>query len=119
MQAQNLGPFYLQVIAIPSLISASHLFGKDHGHQWMELDASIRGARHFNKYYGEGAEGYFKGSPDYFDIESFSNNEIDSPYINPRTHKENKGEYPLSGGKKNGFYYPNAIIWWILGLFNI
>lgn len=119
LQAQNLGPFYLQVIAIPSLISASHLFGKDHGHQWMELDASIRGARHFNKYYGEGAEGYFKGSPDYFDIESFSNNEIDSPYINPRTHKENKGEYHLSGGKKNGFYYPNAIIWWILGLFNI
>lgn len=101
-----MGPAYLPVVAIPSLLSAwftSDWAGMDHGHRWFEVDASRCGARHFDKKYGSGATGYRKGSPDFFDRESFETNQSDgygfSPYINPRTGKKYQHYHPTHGSK--------------------
>ena len=75
-------------------------------------DASKLGAEHFNRHYGKGAKYYKEGSPDFFDIESFATYKS-SPYKNPRRNDWNEKAYAITGGKRNGFYYSNAIIWWL------
>lgn len=95
MQTQMWGPLYFPVIAFPSIASAaftSGLSGMKHNMRWFEVDASKLGARHFDKYYGRGADGYVEGSKDFFDINIFKNGYI-TPYINPRTgttHQDKK-----------------------------
>ena len=67
IQSQRMGPFYFQIVAIPSLLSAaftSKWAGMDHDFRWFEIDASRCGARYFDKKYRSGASGYKKGSPD-------------------------------------------------------
>ena len=110
IQSQRMGPFYFQIVAIPSLLSAaftSKWAGMDHDFRWFEIDASRCGARYFDKKYGSGATGYKKGSPNYFDRESFETNQKDgcgiSPYINPRTGKTTQKYSPTHGS--------NVIFW--------
>lgn len=72
---------------------------------WYEIDASRRGADYFDKHYGSGAEGYVKGSADYFDRASYNDPyNRKSPYINPRTGSTNQqSTYPTSGSIFNVF----------------
>ena len=105
IQSQRMGPLFLRVVGAPSLFSAAlmqHLTGIDHENRWFEVDASYLGAQYFNSKYGEGAEGYEKDNPNFFDIKSFSNG-TKSTYLNPRTGKENNPNWlesyphPISG----------------------
>ena len=72
VQSQLLGPFYLSVVAFPSLTSTLNLGGYDHDTRWFEVNASYLGSRHFDRKYGRGAQGYKPGDPNYFDIDAFS-----------------------------------------------
>ena len=101
LQSLDWGALYLPVIGITSGLSSWLGFGATtddkHMHRWFEIDASRRGANHFDKYYGSGADGYSKGDPNYFDFSSFvtGNN---APYINPRTGKfSGNAPNPISG----------------------
>ena len=105
IQTQQLGVFYLPVVAIPSLISASHLFSKDtHRYRWYEVNASKLGAEYFDKRYGRGAEGYTEGSENYFDIKAFQTGK-GANYINPRTGKNAQQEHPISGTRHSAWDY--------------
>ena len=127
MQTQLMGIFYIPVVAIPSLISAS-LYPNSHKDRWFEVDASRRGADYFDKYYGKGAKGYVKGSPDYFDRESFedyNNPKRKSPYINPRIGScyQDKA-FPTTGASFSLFdilptSFVSTIYWGGLRLYNI
>jgi hypothetical protein len=79
--------------------------GGDNMSRWFEIDASKRGAYHFDKYYGSGKKGYIKNDPNYFDKESYETGGK-SPYVNPRTGR-NYGHAgnPLSGQKNSGADY--------------
>ena len=104
IQSQNLGLFYIPVIAIPSLISASGISPGEHKYKWFEVNASKLGAEHFDKKYGRGADGYVEGDKNYFDIVSFSTNGITSPYQNPRIKNRNRNGYPV-GYSLDSFWY--------------
>ena len=65
-------------------MSAMGIGGPRHDNRWFEVDASRKGAKHFDKLYGQGKKGYIKNSKDYFDITSFQDKGL-SPYVNPRT----------------------------------
>lgn len=98
IQSQRMGPLFLRVVGAPSLFSAAlmqHLTGIDHENRWFEVDASYLGARHFNRKYGGGAEGYIKGDENFFNQESFINGSS-SKYLNPRTGKTNENANPIS-----------------------
>ena len=91
----------MSVIAGPSLISAWGITGLDHKYHWYEVDASRRGARHFDEKYGSGKEGYSFKNPDYFDIDSFVSGEP-SPYTNHRGNNINMGKgHPIHGSRFN------------------
>lgn len=97
IQSQQLGGAYFQIVAIPSLISASGMFGKgNHKYRWYEVNASKLGAEYFDKKYGAGADGYQIDSPDYFDINAFHDGGT-TPYTNPRTGKRSQREHPITG----------------------
>lgn len=87
-QGQKWGLLYLPLIGIPSIQSAIlDIFDiGDHRQRWFEAGASRNAGRYFDEYYGSGLASYVKGSPDYFDLNSFINigwtNR--SPYLNPR-----------------------------------
>ena len=105
LQSLDWGALYLPVIGITSGLSSWLGFGATtddkHMHRWFEIDASRRGANHFDKYYGSGADGYSKGDPNYFDFSSFvtGNN---APYINPRTGKfSGNAPNPISGQRNS------------------
>ena len=117
LQSQDIGPFYLSVVAIPSLISASGITGTNHNYHWYEVDASRRGAEYFDKHYGSGAEGYIKGSADYFDRASFDGlNSRKSPYINPRINSHYQDHvFPTSGSQFNIFDLTGTIFGGTLG----
>lgn len=86
IQSQRFGPSFLLAIGMQSLLSTvgtSHSSGIDHKERWFEVDASYLGAKHFDKKYGSGANGYKPGSENFFDINSFQN-AGQSPYRNPR-----------------------------------
>ena len=105
IQSQRMGPFYFQIVAIPSLLSAaftSKWAGMKHDFRWFEVDASRCGARYFDKKYGSGASGYKKGSPDYFDRELFDKG-YRTPYINPRHNIYDQEPNPTHGS--------NVVFW--------
>lgn len=102
IQSQLFGIFYLPIIAIPSLISASGITGTPHSYHWYEVHASKCGAMYFDQYYGRGRKGFAKGKTNYFDIEYFINDKS-SPYHNPRTGEEQDKLFPISGTKFNIF----------------
>lgn len=88
IQSQQHGIAYLLTVGIPSLQSAiiqksSNPSSPRHHDRWFEADASYKGAAYFDKYYGSSADGYFAGSPSFFDRNSFINNGY-SPYMNSR-----------------------------------
>lgn len=114
IQSQRMGVFYFPVVAVPSLLSASGITGTKHDYHWYEIDASKKGADYFDKHYGSGAEGYVKGSPNYFDRDSYENIYYKyplSPYINPRTNSYYQDHnYPTSGTQLNIFDLSGTII---------
>lgn len=107
------------------IIRTDPMINKD---RWFEVDASRRGADYFDKYYGKGAKGYVKGSPDYFDRESFedyNNPKRKSPYINPRIGScyQDKA-FPTTGASFSLFdilptSFVSTIYWGGLRLYNI
>lgn len=101
IQSQWWGVFYMPAIAIPSVASAaftSKWSGMKHKERWFEVNASKLGAKYFDKKYGSGAEGYKEGDENYFDVQSFQNAGISSPYSNPRNGTRNRNSfYPISG----------------------
>lgn len=104
IQSQHFGPLYLNVIATKSLMSAwftSKASKMSHSERWFEVDASALGAKHFDKKYGTGAEGYQKGDSRFFDIDSFRGGTA-SPYTNPRLGNRTQ----LSSMKKS------KLVWW-------
>lgn len=104
IQSQHFGPLYLNVIATKSLMSAwftSKASKMSHSERWFEVDASALGAKHFDKKYGTGAEGYQKGDFRFFDIDSFRGGTA-SPYTNPRLGNRTQ----LSSMKKS------KLVWW-------
>lgn len=127
MQTQLMGIFYIPVVAIPSLISAS-LYPNSHKDRWFEVDASRRGADYFDKYYGKGAKGYVKGSPDYFDREAFEDTSKKysyTSYVNPRTGSIRQDKtFPTYGASFSLFdilptSFASTIYWGGFRLYNI
>ena len=98
VQGQWFGPLYLPVVASTSVLSAIGVGGSDHGSRWFEVQASRMGAKHFDDKYGSGADGYIKGSDNYFDYRSFSETG-NSPYLNPRTNSNTQRVYQTSGAR--------------------
>jgi hypothetical protein len=94
-QSQRWGLFYLPLIAIPSLESASldndggWIDIGDHRSRWFDAQASRYAADYFEEHYGSGADGYTLGSANYFDRNSFVNKGARSPYMNPRNRGHN------------------------------
>lgn len=83
IQSQRLGPFYLPLVALPS-VTDYYLAGTSlHHTRWYEANASKLGANYFDSEFGKGAKGYHTGSPDHFDKTSFVTGSP-SPYFNPR-----------------------------------
>ena len=99
MQSWVMGPAYVNIVGIPSLLSAAGASTIPHEFRWFETSASRLGARHMDKKHGSGKPGYKSGSGDYFDIDSFTNYYIVSQYKNPRTGGYNIGNYPISGAR--------------------
>ena len=108
LQGQKWGLFYIPLIAIPSIESAildnngGFIDIGEHRNRWFEAGASRYGGRYFDKYYGSGLDSYVKGSPDYFDLNSFINVgwKNTSPYLNPRkgtTDPQNYWGHPFKG----------------------
>ncbi len=95
IQSQIYGTTFIPFIAIPSLISA-WLFPKNHENMWYEKNASMLGARHFNRKYGQGCSDYIQGDERFFDINSFIHYNKKSPYTNPRTGNHNSFGNPVS-----------------------
>ncbi len=100
MQSNLLGPLYVPLVAMPSMASTTGIGGKNHSTRWFEVWASRLGGMHFDKKYGRGKEGYQKGNPDYFDIDSFSTGSY-SAYKNPRTNNFNEKAHPISGHRNS------------------
>lgn len=106
IQSQWLGNFYLPTIGKSSLLSAwvtSKWANVPHSHRWFEVNASKLGANHFDKKYGTGKGDYTVGSVDHFDKNSFINDNSLSPYINPRTFRNNSDSHRISS--------PTITIW--------
>ena len=119
IQHKNLGPFYFPTIAIPSLMSAGGFdSGIDHKYRWFEVDASRKGAEHFDKKYGGGKKGYVQGNANYFDINSFQTDGY-SPYINPRTKSFYQKGFPISDPKMSfwDYFLPSITFQWIPTLY--
>lgn len=105
IQAQRMGPAYTGIVAIPSLISASKdggWSGVSHDYRWFEQNASMLGAKYFDRKYGRGAEGYKEGSENHFHKNLFYMGS-DTPYLNPR-----KGNYSQPN---NPVENPRSL-WW-------
>lgn len=114
IQSQRWGPLFLNVIGIPSLLSAmgtSKSSGTIHDYRWFEIDASYLGAKHFDKKYGSGKQGYRPNSADYFDINAFRKYGYDSPYQNPRTGEYNYDNHPTrKPDDKPKFYFWDLVL---------
>lgn len=98
IQGQIWGPLYINIVGIPSIISQWHLIPGEHNTRWYEIDASRRGALHFDRKYGKGNSNYNSDKPeDFFDIQSFITGDP-SPYVNPRRNSNDQGyKNPISG----------------------
>ena len=84
LQSKRMGPLYIPFVALPSLTDF-YLAGTDlHHNRWYESSASKLGANYFDREFGTGADGYFVGSRNHFDRNSFVIG-TPSPYFNPRS----------------------------------
>jgi len=117
VQAQRMGLLYIPVVAYPSVINYAldkiHFLGDTHHRlRWYEVHASRLGAKHFDRHYGRGADGYQYKNPQFFDIESFQSHNS-SPYINPRTENLYNDFHPIGGHRKTLWDYvvPFSFFW--------
>ncbi|MDO5104974.1 MAG: sugar-binding protein, partial [Capnocytophaga sp.] len=95
IQSQYMGPLYLSAVAIPSVMDF-WIEPDKHDTRWYEAMASSLGGKHFDKHYGSGASGYTSGNANFFDINSYRNENVLSPYRNPRTGLNNSGAHSSS-----------------------
>ena len=117
IQSQRFGPFYLKLVALPSVTSfyIDEIFGTDlHDTRWYETNANKLAADYFDEKKGSGAEGYFPMSQNHFDRNSFINDNVISPYTNPRAGGNNRGGRPTKSrfhwtDIPIGFRYNNGI----------
>lgn len=96
IQSQYMGIAYFPVVAIPSLFSAaftSKWSGMEHSDRWFEQNASTLGAKHFDKKYGSGADGYKEDDSNYFQMSVFRGDNRKSPYVNPRLGYKGQDKY--------------------------
>lgn len=95
-----MGPLYFNLVALPSVTDfnlVDELFGEDlHDTRWYEAHASRLAANYFDREFGRGAPGYFVGSINHFDRNSFVNDRVASPYLNSRNGRNNFGGNPLN-----------------------
>ncbi len=98
MQSWVMGPSYVNIVGIPSLLSAAGLSTIPHSYRWFETSASRLGAKYMDKKHGSGKSDYNSNSIDYFNINGFSIGD-GAKYINPRTGKVNTRAYPISGAR--------------------
>lgn len=95
IQSQRMGPYYLPIIGISSLLSTaftSDLSGVQHDQRWFEVNASKLGGEYFDKHYGRGKSNYDPNSEDFFDFKLFQTGGYPK-YKNPRT-EEATYQYP-------------------------
>ena len=104
IQSNWFGPAYLPIVAKTSIISAA--FDQNHESRWFEVQASAMGAKYFDKRYGSGASDYFIGSPDHFDMQTFSTGG-NTRYLNPRTGSFDQNDHPINGA---GFHWFDLIV---------
>ena len=102
LQGLTWGPFFLPVIALPSLASAGGVAtgGVKHDKRWFEVDASRRGMKYFDTEYGLWKRRSGQSKDQFFDKESFSEGSP-STYINPRIGRFNgyKDRSPVTGAQ--------------------
>lgn len=98
IQSRIFGPFYFTLVALPSVTDfwlVDELFGEDlHDTRWYETHANRLTANYFDREFGAGADGYFPGSINHFDRNSFENAGVWSPYTNPRNGGRHGGGNP-------------------------
>lgn len=101
-----MGPFYIGIVGIPSLISAGSNTTIRHEERWFERDASKRGANYFNKRYGNG-----KG-PEFFNKDSFITGQYSS-YVNPRTgsHYHYNDPNPIHVSEARPKWWEFCFVW--------
>ena len=105
IQSQQLGPFFMCTVGIPSLLSASFISsvsGINHRLRWFETNASRQGANHFAKKYGPGSNHLKKFDGKYFDINFFTSGNMtnqENRYTNPRPYNHGQSYFPISGAK--------------------
>lgn len=87
-QSRMFGAFYLPVVGIPSLLSATFA-PNNHGTRWFEADASRRAANYFDRHFGSRLDNYVAGDVRFFDRNSYISG-AGSPYTNPRTLGNNR-----------------------------
>lgn len=122
IQSQFLGPSFFIVVGAPSLLSAGPVqkwSGIKHINRWFEVDASRRGANHFDAKYGSGCPGYVEYDSHFFNRYYFETKKwrpdgynLNEPYQNPRFYDPSNpnssriqnGSYPTSGSKHNFFW---------------
>ncbi len=98
MQSWVMGPSYVNIVGIPSLLSAAGISSIPHDFRWFETSASRLGTKYMDKKYGSGKSDWKLGSENHFDINIF-NSGGESKYINPRTRGKSQISYPISGAK--------------------
>ncbi len=94
LQSKRMGPFYMNFVALPSVTDV-RLWPNRHDTRWYEAGANRLAADYFDREFGTGAPGYFEGSLNHFDRNSFVNQGELSPYFNQRTRGRNFGGNPL------------------------
>lgn len=105
IQSQYLGPTYLSIVGVPSLLSAAKLTTHiQHEYRWFEVSASYLGSKYFDDKYGSGADDYKEGDKNYFSLQAFTDTNYISPYINPRTNDNKQDKvFPIHGTKHSGW----------------
>ncbi|MCP1994997.1 FG-GAP-like repeat-containing protein [Flavobacterium sp. HSC-61S13] len=88
LQSQKFGPFYLSAVAFPSVRDHVREEGR-HGTRWYEAMASSLGGKYFDKKYGSGAKGYVEDSEDFFNLNAFKKENVNTKYKNPRNEGNN------------------------------
>ncbi|MFC3974841.1 hypothetical protein ACFOUP_00490 [Belliella kenyensis] len=110
LQSQRMGPLYLPFVALPSVTDfylVDKLFKVNlHSTRWNEANASKLAANYFDGKFGTGASGYFSGSENHFDRNSFVNDRTSSPYRNPRNEGFNTRGNPI----KSRFHWSDVPI---------
>ena len=93
LQSKRVGPLYINFVGLPSLTDII-FWPEIHDTRWYETHASRLAADYFDKEFGSGVSGYFVGSENHFDRNSFVTG-TRSSYRNVRNGRRFQGDNPL------------------------